>query len=220
LVKDINLTQNKTLNLTLTLTLTLTAPPDFDMLQLVTSNDRDVKTLFADYLKNTSNIWQRRSFDRDFWCAGAYIVNKAKLRPKVDSIISNLSNGWTGMSIIAGYQSNPCFPFHCCKGRNRGTFSYEAPCFNAPRGFQSDHFLFHLTQDSTYMIKVPVITNAPSSFNSTVHQDHVSLHQPAFNRINTYVFSPSLSLSSLSLSLSLSLFLSLFFFFFVSLSRA
>jgi GR25 family glycosyltransferase involved in LPS biosynthesis len=69
------------------------APKDFGILQLVTSNDHDVKTLFNDFKRNSSNIWLLRK-DQDFWCAGAYIINKSVLKPLIDKILYDLENGW------------------------------------------------------------------------------------------------------------------------------
>jgi hypothetical protein len=69
------------------------APKDFGILQLVTSNDHDVKTLYNDFKRNSSNIWLLRK-DEDFWCAGAYIINKSVLKPLIDKILYDLENGW------------------------------------------------------------------------------------------------------------------------------
>jgi hypothetical protein len=56
-------------------------------------------------------------------------------------------------------------------------------CHQAPRGYQSDHYLFSLALGHTYMISVPLITTASSGNSSTLHQDHVALHVGAFHRV-------------------------------------
>ena len=38
----------------------------------------------------------------DHWCAGAYIINKAVLKPYIDEMFRKLTNGWTGVSVTAG----------------------------------------------------------------------------------------------------------------------
>ena len=59
-------------------------------------------------------------------------------------------------------------------------------CINAPRGYQSDHFLFRLSLGRTYIMTVPLFTSASTGNVSTFHQDHVAVHKLAFNRINRY----------------------------------
>jgi hypothetical protein len=61
------------------------------------------------------------------------------------------------------------------------------PCVNAPRGYQSDHFIFSIATGKTYISTVQLFTSAASGNTSTLHQDHVSLHRGAFNRINRFV---------------------------------
>ena len=58
-----------------------------------------------------------------------------------------------------------------------------SPCSQAPRGYQSDHYLFSLALGHTYMISLPLVTTASSGNSSTLHQDHVALHVGAFHRV-------------------------------------
>ena len=113
-----------------------TVPSDFVMLQLITSNERDVQALYAKFKKTSgADLWHKRLDKNDFWCAGAYIVHKERLRPVIDRIVralpssvsptssgDNLRNTATQtltdharlvMTILAGY-SRPCFPKLCC----------------------------------------------------------------------------------------------------------
>ena len=61
------------------------------------------------------------------------------------------------------------------------------PCVNAPRGYQSDHFIFRIAAGRTYISTVQLFTSAAAGNISTLHQGHVSLHHGAFNRINRCV---------------------------------
>lgn len=104
-----------------------TAPGDFAMLQLVTSNERDVQLLYSKYKKSSgAHLWHKRLDKNDFWCAGAYIVHKERMRPVIDRIVRLLSPGVApkqgaglendaklAMTVMAGY-SRPCFPKLCC----------------------------------------------------------------------------------------------------------
>jgi GR25 family glycosyltransferase involved in LPS biosynthesis len=164
------------------------APQNFGILQLVTSNDYDVKFLYERYVKKTGPLWWRREDRHDYWCAGAYLVNKTMLRPILQTIISDLQNGWQGVSIVAGFggmtprgAKETCVPASCCPPH---AAEYPPPCVKAPRGFQSDHYLFSLTLGKTHMISLPLITTASSGNSSTLHQDHVAMHVGAFHRIN------------------------------------
>ena len=101
------------------------------------------------------------------------------------SLYSILFSSLYFIFIPIGY-GPPCFPRNCCPPKVKITpnFIPVPPCINAPRGYQSDHFLFRLALDRTYMSTVQLFTSAVSSNVSTLHQEHVSLHQGAFNRIN------------------------------------
>jgi hypothetical protein len=96
-------------------------PPDAVMLQLVTSNERDVAVLYSKYKKSGGkHVWHKRLDKNDFWCAGAYIVHKERLRPVIDRIVRTLGSAASSdgspklaMTVLAGY-SRPCFPKLCC----------------------------------------------------------------------------------------------------------
>jgi len=106
-----------------------------------------------------------------------------------------------------GYD-RPCYPKYCCidgnyiigGGESSSNRSQEQQqqqqqplsqthpaCVLAARGYQADHFVFELGRPYAYMITAPIIAGASSTGNlSTLHQEHVSLHVGAFNRISTY----------------------------------
>lgn len=71
--------------------LVATAPTDFVVLQLVTSNERDMTLLYNDYKRSGGKyIWHQRVDKNDFWCAGGYLVHKDRLRKIVDRIVHPL----------------------------------------------------------------------------------------------------------------------------------
>ena len=95
---------------------------------------------------------KRRDKD-DYWCAGAYIINKPVLKQFVDAIFAapgpgpgsapgpppqqqqqqqqqQLSRPAT-VKIIAGYQA-PCWPKYCCNGSALATGAGSA-CVHAAR---------------------------------------------------------------------------------------
>lgn len=97
------------------------APPDFAVLQLATSNDHSVANLWRVFLRHKL-LWVRRKDRDDYWCAGAYIVRKAALRPVVERIFSQLRAAIDAAdaaprrfraNVVAAYPS-PCFPRACC----------------------------------------------------------------------------------------------------------
>jgi len=84
--------------------LAMSAPSDFTMLQLITSNDYDVKYLWEMY-KNSggSKLWNSRTDKTDYWCAGAYLINKAKMKPIIDKIAKRVTEtGWVSLTVLAG----------------------------------------------------------------------------------------------------------------------
>eukprot|EP01035_Chromulina_nebulosa_P020060 gene20060-26043_t len=113
------------------------APSDWGILQLITTNQHDIKQLWSQYL-SIDKLWTLRTH-HDLWCAGAYIINKRMLYPLVNSIITPLSNGWIGYDIIAGYDK-PCTPFFCCN--------------------EADHFVFGLTDGHSFALHTPLVTGA------------------------------------------------------------
>lgn len=175
------------------------APKGFGILQLVTSNSYDITQLWKQYkLSGYKDIWTLRTY-HDFWCAGAYLIDKLVLKPIINGIITSLkivdhfsfiskpkrmNESWYGVNVIAGYDK-PCTPSWCCQRRD--LLKTESPCVRAPRGYQADHFLFSLTEGASYMINIPIITGARSGNRSTLHQDHVNIHIEAFRRINTFI---------------------------------
>ena len=186
--------------------LAASAPQGFAMLQLVTSNEGNLQYLWKKYWQSEGKfMWEQRSDITDFWCAGAYIINKEVLKPVIDQIVRRVTdNGWIAMRIIAGYD---CQPSYCCEKFNtdtgetntiRGGYDFvnktsytarsnllDSACIRAPRGYQADHYIFELARPHSYTLSIPLFRDSRLGVGnvSTVHQEQVRWHSPAFNAI-------------------------------------
>jgi len=109
------------------------------------------------------------------------------------------------MTVLAGYN---CWPPVCCEENNpdtgekhvlRSTFDFNnmssytvrskllnPACVRAPRGYQADHFVFELARPHAYTLTVPLFRGASTGENSTVHQEQVQWHAPAFRSIDNF----------------------------------
>lgn len=126
----------------------------------------------------------RRKDRDDYWCAGAYIINKAIFKPYIDSIMPPMDNNWFGIHLMAGYEKPECTPSICCE---KGVFKPDHVCIRSSRGYASDNYLYNIPYGNAYMLTVPIIAGGVFGNQSTLHQDHVSFHVSAFHRINSLV---------------------------------
>lgn len=153
------------------------APKDFAFLQLFNSDPTTVQHLWKRYNSRLRVLWHKRAEGRsDFWSTCAYLINREVLRPIISKLlyVSPVSNKYH-FKLLAGSIS-PCRPMipECCiyNSETKGyDFKNEIPCVLAPKGYQADSFLYSL--GTTYVITVPLITNANSWATSTIHQFHV-----------------------------------------------
>lgn len=83
--------------------------------------------------------------------------------------------------MMTGYDK-PCHPAACCRD---GRFTLAPGCIRAGRGYAADNVIFTLSED-TYMLTVPIMQSSEVGNVSTLHQKHVSFHQPAFHRMKEY----------------------------------
>ena len=172
------------------------APKNFTILQLITSNGNLLQKYYDMYKEKTA-LWVKRD-NLDLWCAGAYIVNKEMVRPFMEAMIEIQPNKRVFMKVVAAYgnikENNrahlppdsgklPCFPPQCCDASMGFVEVY--PCQYGPRGYQADHLLYMI--GPTYYLAVPLITSASVGNRSTMHQEHVELHQIAFNQHHQYI---------------------------------
>jgi GR25 family glycosyltransferase involved in LPS biosynthesis len=168
------------------------APKDFLILQLVTSNSYVVDHLFKFYKKSGVSFVKRKEND-DFWCAGAYIIHKRRFSKIFHSqIFSRISDKSFLASVTAGYARPSCVPARCC-ARNASSVEFihnqisQTDCVKAPRGYQADHFLFAMAVGFTYILTVPLLLNSRLGNISTLHQEHVSLHQLSFDKTKVII---------------------------------
>ena len=156
-------------------------------------------------------LWVRRKDKDDYWCAGAYIINKAVWKPYIDRIFTPIhttttstptttttsstttplhattttATQWYGVHLIAGYEKPHCTPALCCE---QSIFQHTNPiCVKSARGYAADNYLFNIPYNQAYMLTVPIVTGGIYGNHSTLHQDHVSYHISAFHRINQYI---------------------------------
>lgn len=166
--------------------LAATAPKDWLVLQLLTSNGNRVSQLWEQYQskKGKGDLWMaRRIFGphhMDFWCAGAYLIHKERMKPIMERIFHVHKNGVVDLRIIAGYH-RPCFPMGCCHEHDWNPPKLP-PCIFSPRGFGADDFIYAL--GPVYVLKVPVVGGAAVGNSSTIHQYEVKLHVDAFRIIS------------------------------------
>lgn len=155
------------------------APKDFLILQLLISNENVIDLLWKKYKSNNGQIWTGRRIrgptHLDFWCAGAYIINRAAIKSYIDSIIHLHPNGTMDLRIIAGYH-RPCFPLACCDS-SKG-IPHHPPCIFSPRGFSADDFIYAL--GPTHALNIPLIAGAGVGNFSTIHQHHIKRHISGF----------------------------------------
>ena len=124
-------------------------------------------------------LWVKRN-NLDLWCAGAYIINRDKIRTFTDALMQESPIGRMLVKVIAAYgnigEDNraglpkdsgklPCHPKECCDGN---LFVETLPCVYAPRGYQADHLLYML--GPTYVLTAPLLSSASLGNTSTFHQ--------------------------------------------------
>ena len=151
------------------------APKDFTILQLFTSSIKLIPSLWNRYIQNNSDLWLDRSdnsINSDFRSAGAYIINKARLKPIINSIIKLLPDGRKEMKIIAArkkYSNHKftCIPKECCNNQHN-FLNKNTPCVNSPLGYIADIYIYALGK--TYVLTVPIMTGGSQATNSTLYK--------------------------------------------------
>lgn len=164
-----------------------TAPPDFGVLQLMTSNIEAIDELWDKYTSShktmkeevnlvgkerwTLNHWQNTTGNGKYaryWGALGYIINKKVVKPFLDDVIEH--DDKTDMN---SYKLiNSFFPNRCQRTRDR-------PCVLANCLF-SDTYIYS-GAGPTYVSNVPLVTSGKVA--STAHENHIQAHETAFKRI-------------------------------------
>ena len=161
----------------------------FGVLQLFNSKPVDLLRNWELYVNDKNSIVVKRpsAFDGRYlpsWSTGSYIINRMRMKPIIDAIISIDSNdddGWIGFKILAGNTHPVCKPKICCDPTN-----YPLSCVYAPVGFVADSFIYAL--NNSYTLTIPVFTVNEHGRTSTVHQSHVSIqHKKSFVRNNLFL---------------------------------
>lgn len=154
------------------------APNDFGTLQLVTSNLEAINTLWSKYTESngkllwTKSSWRATTKDGKttlYWSAQAYLVKISVARAFIEDIVEVDSEGKLSFKIINSFH-NPCI-----REKHR-------PCIQANCLF-SDSYIY-AAGEPTYVSHIPLFNGAGIGLSSLIHQEHVPVHKPAFERIN------------------------------------
>jgi len=90
--------------------LAATAPKGFGVLQLLTSNDGNLKYLWKKYVGSGGRVlWEPRSDVTDFWCAGAYLIDKAVMFPVIERLARKVCAMYHVLCCAV-----PCCAVLCC----------------------------------------------------------------------------------------------------------
>lgn len=158
------------------------APPDFGILQLITSNVEALNSLLHQY-KTSSEAekhWKKTAWNHFtknkktslYWSAQAYLINKKIIKPFLDDVITvNPTTGALHFKIV-----NSFFPNQCKRTKER-------PCVLSNCLF-ADSYIFS-GAGPTYISTIPLFTGSKIGYTSTIHQEQVSFHQEAFGLIKS-----------------------------------
>jgi hypothetical protein len=158
-----------------------TAPPDFAILQLLTSNEVSIEYAWDKYLHGDTRWLKRGEFDAS-WCTGAYLVHKERLKPIISRIIQKISDQLYIARIEA--VEKKCPRTHCCSEWGQLP---QSPCIVAPYGYESDNFIYNLLFGQSYVTTIPFFLTSEVADISMMHQEHVTTHQSAFKMIKNLI---------------------------------
>ena len=127
----------------------------FGILQLFNSNLKEVERMFESYKRNSSQLWDPYRIGRsEFWCAGAYIINREVLKPVMKKVFKRL-NGWNIVNLLKFSEKY---------------YSH----------LKADYYIYSMSK--TYCLTVPLITGGNGANSSTLHQDHYAVSHVPFYR--------------------------------------
>ena len=102
------------------------------------------------------------------WSTGAYLINRAVMKPIIDKVFANEFLGWTSVTIIAA-KNPPCVPSICCdsastktiNNKTVETISPTAPvhCVYAPVGTLKKHISINKNPFNPLSFNSPSITH-------------------------------------------------------------
>eukprot|EP01040_Poterioochromonas_malhamensis_P013198 gene13198-14486_t len=166
------------------------APKDFAVLQLAISDQKTMYTVFKHFLQHQRQ-WLLRSEHPRAWCAGAYIINKEKLKPIIASLLQPQGNDLFLANIMALDPPKRNSSLSCWN-HNRET--PDLPCILSPHGYEADLFIYSFFPNQTYLLTTPIVTATQFALNSTIHQNHVNTDMKAFiemQNVMTYQLLPT-----------------------------
>ena len=158
------------------------APPEFGILQLITSNVEALNGLLHQFKTAAPNerYWKKTAWNHFtkngktsmYWSAQAYLINKKTVKSFLDDVITvDAATGHLHFKII-----NSFFPNQCKRTRDR-------PCVLSNCLF-ADSYIFS-GGGPTYISTIPLFTGSRIGYTSTIHQEQVSFHQEAFGLIKS-----------------------------------
>lgn len=130
------------------------APSDFEVLQLMNTRQLTLDSLYKRYKSDSNFIWYKYThiFKRLTYGACAYIIDKVRLKYKIDKIIYQ-HNGWLKYQIIPSSvvtinDTKRCFPKECCKLTRRKYYirKERIVCIPTPLGYNSDEFIYKMAK--------------------------------------------------------------------------
>ena len=160
-----------------------TFPNDFGIIQMMTSNGRQIEPMLRKYQRRGVQYEERGH--RDFWCTGGYLLNKAVIRRELEGILAlqKAESGVFRMDLIAGF-NRPCAPSSCCE---QLTFTHKFPCVLASRGVSADNYIYFIAYGRTYVTTVPLIRGTSLGNVSTIHQTFVQFTNAALVRVEEII---------------------------------
>lgn len=152
------------------------APKDFDMLQLITTNNESIHSFWNTY-RQTGERWIKRDEYFVSWGAGAYLINKERIKEAIDSIVSKVNDNLYIVRIQAVTRKCPEMLSCCWKD-----YPFPlSPCVLSPYGYEADFFVYNIVFGRTYVTTIPYFLTSAVARQSTLHPDHVGgFHDSAF----------------------------------------
>lgn len=151
------------------LQLVQSAPPNFGILQLTTSNSIAMGKLMNEYLSESSidssmsnltrRLWSLRNWTSNLWSTQAYIVNKAVVKPYIDKLVMEESDGQLWITVDS---TGPHFP---CVGHG----GRRPPGFRCVSPFRivADTFIY-AAFSPTWALKIPILNGATIGYRSSI----------------------------------------------------
>jgi len=148
--------------------LALSAPPDFGILQLITSNDYFSRFLWDNYKKD-HKLWKKRVWEDGYWATQAYLINKKNIRKFIDDVVRVDEHGAVSFHLMTDMMNKKCM----------------AGCV-LPFCLAADTYIYN-NGGPTYISTIPLFNGAPVGYYSTIHQKDVNSHKKGFDVIDSVI---------------------------------